>query len=443
MSDITILLMVENRSERTALCIESLRKFPGSHNISLVVADNYHPEGLWNQAQEQTDFTYIYFDEPNLTYGDRINQIIEGLDIHTHLMITEDFFLFTPILIDRLVNDLEQNEQIGILAPEHASAIADGGIIPDYSKICEWMLSEHNETPYEVLGMQRGCVLFTADLLAQFGNFDSEFTCPEHVFTDAFIRTLKLGKKIKICRNAIGFTYHHSVHSSSFEQEMLLLEAKYGMHYFNIEPNNNLTNLISHKPSDAISILEIGCDCGANLLGFKKKFPNATLYGAEINKAAVFVANCVVDAIYANIEEENLPYEKNSFDYIVFGDVLEHLRNPLQTIIYCKQFLKKGGRIITSIPNVMHISVVQDLLKGNFTYTETGLLDRTHIHLFTFNEIIRMFRDGGYKVEIVRSSFLSIPDEQKQLIDKLIAIEPETNREFYETFQYLISAQIQ
>ena len=55
------------------------------------------------------------------------------------------------------------------------------------------------------------------------------------------------------------------------------------------------------------------------------------------------------------------------FDYIIFGDVLEHLHDPMAALAYCKDFLKEEGRIIANIPNVMHISVIEELLKGNFT----------------------------------------------------------------------------
>ena len=68
-----------------------------------------------------------------------------------------------------------------------------------------------------------------------------------------------------------------------------------------------------------------------------------------------------------------------TFDYIIFGDVLEHLRDPEGTLNYCKEFLKKGGSILASIPNIMHVSVVRDLLNGNFTYADQGPVSYTHL----------------------------------------------------------------
>ena len=144
-----------------------------------------------------------------------------------------------------------------------------------------------------------------------------------------------------------------------------------------------------------------------------------------------------------NIEDGALDYPKEMFDYIIFGDVLEHLKKPLDVIRYCRQFLKKKGYILANIPNLMHISVMAELLKGNFTYTETGLLDNTHIHLFTYNEIVKMFQEGQYKIESVKMTNMPMNEEEKELIDKLLSLQKESDRFMYEAFQFQVRAQKQ
>ena len=131
-----------------------------------------------------------------------------------------------------------------------------------------------------------------------------------------------------------------------------------------------------------------------------------------------------------------------SFDYILFGDVLEHLHDPLKTIQYCRRFLKDEGYILASIPNLMHISVMEGLLRGNFTYTEMGLLDKTHIHFFTFNEIVRMFNAGGYEIEDMRPVTFPVSAEQESLIVKLLELQRGASRHMYESFQYVVRARI-
>lgn len=68
------------------------------------------------------------------------------------------------------------------------------------------------------------------------------------------------------------------------------------------------------------------------------------------------------------------------FDYIIFGDVLEHLRNPLLAMKKATLF---GDCVLTSVPNIGHSSIILSLLSGEFSYQTYGLLDDTHIHFFT------------------------------------------------------------
>lgn len=70
---------------------------------------------------------------------------------------------------------------------------------------------------------------------------------------------------------------------------------------------------------------------------------------------------------------------KKIFDYIILGDVLEHLTDPWKIVNELKQYLKKDGCLISSIPNIMHVSVLRNLVLGNFTYEDSGILDKTHL----------------------------------------------------------------
>ena len=104
--------------------------------------------------------------------------------------------------------------------------------------------------------------------------------------------------------------------------------------------------------------------------------------------------------------------------------------------------MREGGCIIASIPNVMHVSVIEQLLQGNFTYTEYGLLDKTHIHMFTYNEIIRTFYEAGYEIEKIGSNKIQMRDEQEKLIDSLLSLGNRTERFMYDTFQFVLRARV-
>jgi len=83
---------------------------------------------------------------------------------------------------------------------------------------------------------------------------------------------------------------------------------------------------------------------------------------------------------------------------VLLLDVLEHLREPLAVLERAAAVLVPGGQIIASIPNVAHGAVRLALLRGSFEYTETGLLDRTHLRFFDRPAIEGLFRAAGLHI---------------------------------------------
>ena len=162
----------------------------------------------------------------------------------------------------------------------------------------------------------------------------------------------------------------------------------------------------------------------------------------EINPIAAEIAATVAEVRVANIEETSDWYSGRKYDYTLFGDVLEHLRDPEHVLRCCRQCLQDGGHVITSIPNLMHYSVIRNLLNGDFTYTDTGLLNRTHIHFFTFNEIKRMFSRAGFVLDEVNKSSIQQEFEDSQYIEKLMSISERAERHMFQTIEYIVVASI-
>lgn len=84
------------------------------------------------------------------------------------------------------------------------------------------------------------------------------------------------------------------------------------------------------------------------------------------------------------------------------GDVLEHLKDPLAALRRSVRTLRADGYIVASIPNVAHGDVRIALLNGTFPYTDVGLLDRTHLQLFTLASVRQLFADACLRVDELR-----------------------------------------
>jgi len=97
------------------------------------------------------------------------------------------------------------------------------------------------------------------------------------------------------------------------------------------------------------------------------------------------------------------------FDYILFGDVLEHLRDT-SILSRCKAWLAPGGRVVASTGNVALWFMRLSLLLGRFRYAPRGILDETHVRLYTRDSFRRLVAGAGLR--IVDEDVTVIPLEQ-------------------------------
>jgi len=96
------------------------------------------------------------------------------------------------------------------------------------------------------------------------------------------------------------------------------------------------------------------------------------------------------------------------FDRVLLLDVLEHLMRPERLLAEAMNALNPQGRLIVSLPNVANIAVRLALLFGRFTYTERGILDRTHLRFFTRKTARRFLEENGCQVLETRSTVIPL-----------------------------------
>jgi 2-polyprenyl-3-methyl-5-hydroxy-6-metoxy-1,4-benzoquinol methylase len=199
-------------------------------------------------------------------------------------------------------------------------------------------------------------------------------------------------------------------------------------------------DIISLIPAGEHKILEVGCGAGCTLRKLKVLGKANEIVGIEINQnATVDISNSLDRLHIGDIETMYLPYTEKYFDYILLPDVLEHLIDPSDVLQKCKNLLKDGGYVIATFPNLKHFSVLLKLiLLDEFRYTDTGILDRSHLRFFTKKEILRMFKDE--QLEVI--DLISIPGD-RTLVERVLhasKLNRLLNNNSFFAWQYLVKA---
>lgn len=160
------------------------------------------------------------------------------------------------------------------------------------------------------------------------------------------------------------------------------------------------------RPSlpDAPALLDIGC--GRGQLASAARDLSYRVTGVESHPAALAVAQDRVDKLLpVDLTDQNsiaTALDGQNFDIILFADVLEHTPDPLSVLIFYLRFLKPGGRIVVSLPNIACWDRRLALLFGHFDYADSGIMDRTHLRFFTFSTAQALLREAGLAISLVR-----------------------------------------
>ncbi|MGB9978575.1 class I SAM-dependent methyltransferase [Methanobacterium sp.] len=145
-------------------------------------------------------------------------------------------------------------------------------------------------------------------------------------------------------------------------------------------------------------VLDVGCAEGN--LSEKMNINECEVIGIELDKNAAKKAQKYCKKVFiGDVEEIELKDEfLNYFDFIIFADILEHLKYPMNVLKEFMKYLKDDGRIIVSLPNIANWRIRFKLLMGNLDYESQGILDEGHLRFFTEKNAKKLLRDSGLKI---------------------------------------------
>jgi SAM-dependent methyltransferase len=143
-------------------------------------------------------------------------------------------------------------------------------------------------------------------------------------------------------------------------------------------------------------VLDCGCWAGYTMEELRNR--GHTVYGLDIDDNR----RMCKDATFWKMDlEKPLPELMCGSvrpDYILFGDVIEHLADPFPALKAAHRWLAPRGKVIVSVPNAGWIGSVLEIANQRFPRDETGHFDKTHLRFYTREQIGKTLNEAGFRV---------------------------------------------
>jgi 2-polyprenyl-3-methyl-5-hydroxy-6-metoxy-1,4-benzoquinol methylase len=200
-------------------------------------------------------------------------------------------------------------------------------------------------------------------------------------------------------------------------REVVISPADY-VHRWSSLRGQTRTDLLDRISPDAKSILEFGC--GEAPLGAALKVrQKCRVVGIEIDPRAAAVAKKRIDDVYCGDAREIVSIIHEKFDWIIGGDIVEHLDEPWSFLADLRKVCAPGGHLLLSIPNIANAAVVSDLIRGRFDYVYMGLTCVGHLRFFTKRTIEEMLSIAGWTVVEITPQETAVTRGREELMAAL------------------------
>lgn len=452
MAKLSIIIPVYNMKAAVEKCLVSIRRTVRLPYEVIIVDDGSSGDQHIEKASAGDGVRVLHCDG-HQGFSHAVNMGIRASEGEVLLFLHADVLL-APHTTEDMLDALIQDTSLGAVTAAAARVYERGQVMPDthyqswdsYVAVAE-KIRAGGAMPCPVIFAEMFTLMVRRDAVEAAGLLDEQYQTPALAAYDYTVRMTQAGYGIALLPSI--YVHHvenvHEEHKEEYnlqrKKERGLFQEKWGVSLdYSFQKRVDLFPLMD-LTRDGLRVLEIGCACGATLREIKMHNPTARLYGVELNEHAAAIAAPFAEILPMNVEKLDPADIAERFDYIIMGDVIEHLLDPWAALANMRELLVPDGGLIASIPNVAHISNLADLLRGRWTYEDMGLLDRTHFRFFTKHEIIQMFTDAQFSIAEIQSRQLPLPQEWQLFRNEILSLKSiSVSPEDLDTYQWYVCA---
>ncbi|CAM4041187.1 glycosyl transferase [Bacillus luti] len=365
----SIIILTHNQLQYTKECIQSIRTYTEEKEYELIVVDNASTDGTVEWLQKQSDILLVENAE-NMGFPKGCNQGIKEAKGDNILLLNNDVVV-TENWLSNLIRCLYESEDTGAVGPVTNNAAYYTAIPTFYKDMKEMQTfatlynqSDKNkwEERMKLIGF---CMLIKKSVLDEVGLLDERFTPGNYEDDDLSLRIFEKGYKLYVCRD----TFIHHYGSVSWKEDSLKfsvilhannikLHEKWGFYGEGLYIHYDLLTILERFAPDKVNILHLGAGCGATLLEMKRCYPEASLFGAEVNEKAAALANRTAPTTSVAYDKLHEVFTDQKFQYILISHPIELAQFP-QVLQSISQLLTPTGTFILSRFNLENYNALK------------------------------------------------------------------------------------
>lgn len=421
MIDTSIIVFAQGREQQLASCLWSIETFTSKDSYELFVLG----KDLQLSGEAATKIKYFEIEDNPVATINKAVADSNGSDIaflYGDTVVTSNW-------LPRLQQVLYNTENCGAVGPiGYNSSIYQSvpiGEQKEYSNILDMALvaaeyAVHNKGQVgHSLFLDAFCILFTREIWQKFGPWVEEYQCPAKAVMDYTVNLVKAGYDCLVAKEVWLHNSFYPLRGAEYSDELVFRKIRGFSSGYSMGAREDILDLANLKKSD-LTIMDIGCACGGTLMKAREMNPNVQLYGIEMSSGAAAVAEHFGQVFQADMLTIDKPELLGKFDYIFMGDVLEHIVDTDGALAKVYSWLKKGGQLIVSVPNIANISIITNMLMGKWHYGDSGILDRTHMRFFTYKEMVENLTRHNLAIKKSAYSHLNFESPAPELREALL-----------------------
>lgn len=420
---VSVVLFVHDDIAQLEKCLCHLLDYTPAQAYELILVENIPCRAVHEYIRQLPNIQIVAYEE-SMTAGERW-QRVAGMATGEYIIFLRDYVMVAE-------GWLAQLKDIFVRFPEAAVVQPSAENIDD---ACG-----------KAMHIYLNCFMADRQELIAIGGFDSGYCTERYCLNDLTVRILRRKKQLF----DLGVDWLPSCGESeppvpkgpALSEDEARYRQKHGFSWeYSTGRRDDMLQFADYR-QPGVRVMEIGCACGATLLEIRNSNPVADLYGLELNEAAAEVAANFAKVEAGNFEKMERPDFDASFDYILMGDVLEHLFDTDMALQKVRSWLKPSGCLVLSVPNVSHLKVVVNILQGRWEYEDAGILDRTHVRFFTIQSIQKCLEKNGFQVVQVGRKVFELGNAWDEVRDELVQLKTlSVKKEDLETYQIICVAE--